>query len=94
MLVLRYPRRQSQHYERIPRTGQRPAEPPNQNVRQILHVTFTDTINWVCALSTVELSIYRAATVSGFLPHYLNLGYEPTLLPDVGHSEVAENTIN
>ena len=72
--VLRYPRRQSQHYERIPRTGQRPAEQTNQNVRQILHVAFTDTINWVCALGTVELSINRAATVSGVLPHCLNLG--------------------
>ena len=94
MSVLRYPRRQSQHYERIPRTGQLPAEQTNQNVRQILHVAFTDTINWVCALGTVELSINRAATVSGFLPHYLNLGYEPTLLPDVEHSDVVDNAIN
>ena len=70
------------------------AEQTNQNVKQILHVAFIDIINWVCVLGTVEISINRVATISGFLPHYLNLGYEPTLLPDVEHSEVVENAIN
>ena len=27
-------------------------------------------------------------------PYYLNLGYEPTLYPDIEHSEMVENTLN
>ena len=40
------------------------------------------------------MSINRAVTASGFSPYYLNLGYEPTLFPDVEHSEMVENTLN
>ena len=70
------------------------AERTNQTVKQLLRVAFADNINWVRALDTVEMSINRAVTTSGFSPYYLNLGYEPTLFPDVEHSEMVENTLN
>ena len=70
------------------------AERTNQNVKQVLRVALAEHQNWVRALPNVEMSINAALTSSGFTPYFQNLGYEPTLYPDVEHSEMVENTLN